>query len=277
MKEEYAIEDLSLLDVACPIERLVGVWLFERRPDRGYSWTYSTPGHLLHLVLRGCYGLRTDGREYGVKAGDIIYYHESEKVEWLGNEVPVSFYAIGFSAPSLAPLSMGRRVFPAPSGTRAVFDSLYDASLDPSGSRRGLTMYARLSSLVLLLWRDEPAPDALAAAAGVWRELERRVRERRLYRATLAQLCAIAHRSRASLVRDCRRATGMSPQKRLRAIRMAEAQGLCRYSMLNVTQIAEYLGYPRLHEFSREFSRYFGEPPSRLLSRRTADRTSAAR
>jgi transcriptional regulator GlxA family with amidase domain len=51
--------------------------------------------------------------------------------------------------------------------------------------------------------------------------------------------------------------------RRLRELRLAEAQGLLRFSTLSVSQVAEYLGYPRVHEFSREFSRRMGRPPSR--------------
>jgi AraC-like DNA-binding protein len=54
--------------------------------------------------------------------------------------------------------------------------------------------------------------------------------------------------------------------RRIQTVRMEEARGLLLFSTLNVTQVAEYLGYPRLHEFSREFSQYFGAPPSRVRS-----------
>ncbi|MHC4874825.1 MAG: helix-turn-helix domain-containing protein [Planctomycetota bacterium] len=49
--------------------------------------------------------------------------------------------------------------------------------------------------------------------------------------------------------------------QRLRSLRMSEARGLLIYSSLNITQIAQYLDYPRVHEFSREFKKYFGVSP----------------
>jgi AraC-like DNA-binding protein len=52
---------------------------------------------------------------------------------------------------------------------------------------------------------------------------------------------------------------------------MAEARGLLSYSTLNVTQTAAYLGYSRMHEFSREFSGYFGHTPQSLIKRRSTN------
>ena len=43
---------------------------------------------------------------------------------------------------------------------------------------------------------------------------------------------------------------------------MSEAKKLLRYSGMNVSEIAAYLGYPRVHEFSREFSKNSGSSPS---------------
>ena len=70
--------------------------------------------------------------------------------------------------------------------------------------------------------------------------------------------------SRSSIVRLCRQATGMSPMKRIQQIRMEEAKGLLLSSSLNITEIAQYLGYIRMHEFSREFTLYFGTSPKQF-------------
>jgi AraC-like DNA-binding protein len=52
--------------------------------------------------------------------------------------------------------------------------------------------------------------------------------------------------------------------QRIREIRMAEAGKLLKHTQMNISQTADYLGYPRVHEFSREFSKFFGYPPTRL-------------
>jgi AraC-like DNA-binding protein len=243
------------------------VWRFTREPG-GYRRARSLPGHLLHLVIRGEYALRTNAREYAIRPGDVIYYHETEEVEWLGNSRPVVFYSVGFLAPELRPLPVDTRVFPSTPALRAAFADLYAASLLPRGPARALRIHAQMLGIVLQVesWRSIADPERPAGASSWW-DLERLLRERRLFRPTLDELAHIVHRSRASIVRDCRAATGQSPMRRLREMRMAEARGLLRFSTLNVTQVSRYLGYPRVHEFSREFARFHGRPPS-ALSRR---------
>ena len=245
-----------------PVEGISGVWKFTREPG-GFHLARSLPGHLLHLVLSGAYRLRTNGREYDIRPRDVIYYHETEDVEWLGNSRRVVFYSVGFLAASLEPLPPERRVFPSTGSIRAAFEELHAASLLPPDSRRALAVHAALLRIILDIdWWRRPAPAAAASGAAGWWEVERLVRERRRFRPTLDELSAMTCRSRASVVRACRAATGMSPMRRLREVRMAEARGLLGFSTLSVTGVAEYLGYARVHEFSREFRRHCGHPPS---------------
>lgn len=259
-----------------PVEGISGVWRFSREPG-GYHRARSLPGHLLHLVLEGSYVLRTNGREYTVRPHDVIYYHETEEVEWLGNEKRVSFYSVGFIAPGLEPLPLERRVFRSDAGLRESFARLYAASLRPRDLRRALGLHGELLEILAAIdwWRRE-APAEQPSGAAAWWELENRLRERRMFRASLDELARESHRSRASVVRACRAATGESPMKRLREVRMAEARGLLGFSTLNVSQVAEYLGYPRVHEFSREFRRESGEPPSAVRRSKKAEQATTA-
>ena len=82
---------------------------------------------------------------------------------------------------------------------------------------------------------------------------------------TLKELCKIAGYSKSTIIRSCKKVTGGTPMQRIQKLRMEEAKGLLSIAQLNVSQVADYLGYPRIHEFSREFSKYFGKPPSALL------------
>jgi len=250
-----------------PVEGVSGVWRFSREPG-GYHRARSLPGHLLHLVLEGFYRLRTNGREYDIRPADVIYYHETEEVEWLGNAGRVSFYSVGFLAPGLPPLPPERRVFASDEAIRAAFEDLYAASLLPRDSRRALGIHAALLRIVAGIdWWRQPAPAAPAESAALWWRLERWLRERRRFRSTIDELAAEAGCSRATVVRACRAATGESPMRRLRGVRMAEARGLLGFSTLNVGQVAEYLGYGRIHEFSREYRKACGHPPSAARGR----------
>ncbi len=248
--------------LSSPLEGVTGVWKLSRDPG-GYHRARSLPGHLLHLILTGSYRLRTNAREYEISTGHVIYYHETEEVEWLSNAERVVFYSVGFLAPELAPLPLDARVFPSSEAVRSGFAELYAAGLLPRGTRRALRLHAALLAIILQVepWNSIATRESSAGAVG-WHEIESLIREQKLFRPTLAELSELTHRSRASIVRACRAATGTSPMKRVRDIRMAEARGLLRFSHLNISQVADYLGYPRLHEFSREFSRRFGAPPS---------------
>ncbi len=245
-----------------PVESISGIWKFTRPPG-GWHRTRSLPGHLLHLVTRGSYRLRTNGREYTIHTSDLIYYHETEDVEWLGNSETVEFISVGFMAPALAPLPLEQRVFRSSPPIRAAFARLHTASLLPPGLDRTLTGHAALLDILRRIPRWDGQPRSAPEGAGrSWWDLENILRQRRQFRAGLPELCQMAAMSRATLVRACRTATGTSPMQRLRDLRMAEAHGLLHCSTLNVGQVAKYLGYPRIHEFSREFARYYGHPPS---------------
>lgn len=248
-----------------PVEWISGIWKFRREPA-GYRRSRSLPGHLLHLVLEGSYRLKTNGREYAVKPGDVVYYYETEEVEWLGNDEPVIFYSVGFMAPGIKPLQPDRRVFRSTASIRNAFDDLYASSVMDRTSGSALAAHSALLRIILEIdwWKQAEVSDVQSGAALWWR-IERAVREKKQFKASLVWMSRVAGCSRATVVRACRAATGQSPIHRLRAIRMEEADGLLRYSTLNVTQVADYLGYTRVHEFSREFSGYFKRTPSGMV------------
>lgn len=212
--------------------------------------------------MSGSYHLRTNARTYQIMQGDVIYYHESEEVDWLGNTEPVEFYSVGFLAPTWPPLPPESRVFPSNRSIRKAFDRLYRGSLLPHLTDRTMSVYTELLGIMRLVDQRLKRSSSHESGDRKWLEIEQAIRERRIFRTTLDELCKIAHCSRASVVRACRRTTELSPMQRLRQIRMEEARGLLLYSNLSISQVAEYLGYPRVHEFSREFSAHFGSPPS---------------
>ncbi|MCD4825118.1 MAG: AraC family transcriptional regulator [Phycisphaerae bacterium] len=261
MKSQAA--DIPVNIIRCPVESISGVWKFVRPPGHR-SHTCSTPGHLLQLVLTGAYRLRTNEREYQVHAGDLVYYHETEEVWWLGNEEQVSFYSVAFQAPAVQPLAMDDRVFASDRPIRGAFEKLFTASHVADCPERDMRIYAALLTILERIEKRTGRSPDIPAGGELWWKAERTIRQRRFFRPTLDDLAEMCLCSRASVVRACHKTTGSSPMQRVRRIRMAEARGLLMFSTLNVTQVAQYLGYQRLHEFSREFSRYFHTPPSRV-------------
>jgi AraC-like DNA-binding protein len=57
--------------------------------------------------------------------------------------------------------------------------------------------------------------------------------------------------------------------RRIKEIRLSPARGLIANSDITVSEIAARIGYGRVQEFSRDFHRLFGVPPT--TARRLAD------
>jgi transcriptional regulator GlxA family with amidase domain len=96
----------------------------------------------------------------------------------------------------------------------------------------------------------------------LWWEAEEWLRANIQRPISLDDLCAQTGRSPNTIARACRAAVGLAPMKRLKQIRLSLARGLVRHSTLNITEIALRVGYARVHEFSRDYRKAFGVPPT---------------
>jgi AraC-like DNA-binding protein len=259
-----------MLNINSPVEYVSGVWKFERPPRKDIK-AKSTPDHLLHLVVSGSYTLKTNNRLYEIKPGSIIYYYATEDVEWVESRETVVFYSVAFKSELFKPLSFENRVFKAEKGTVSSFEKLYEYSMCQNEYVKTMGVYNSLLSILLDIQKITAEPEAEKsknAAVNVWNDIEQKIRAEKRFRAQLDELCEMSHKSRATLIRICKKATGESPICRIRNIRMAEAYGLLQFSTLNITQVSEHLDYPRIHEFSREFKKYFGAAPTSILNER---------
>lgn len=256
--------DFPITRISCPIESVTGVWEFIRPPFFNYL-CYSLPGHLLHLVTKGSYIVKINSRKYHVKAGDVIYYYESEEVETIGDDREVTFYSVGFQAPKLFPLPIDMRVFKVNQNIQSMFKELHDGFVSEDILNRSFMVYSNLLNILNKIeGLHSDAHRNVDEKEKLWWALERRIRRNKIFRTTLEELCAMAGYSKSTVIRSCKKVTGDTPMKRIQKLRMEEARGLLSFAHLNVSQVADYLGYPRIHEFSREFSRYYGNPPSTL-------------
>jgi len=244
-----------------PVEAIAGVWKFSR-PPRFKAIAHSLPGHLLHWVAKGSYTLMTNGREYRIKAGDLIYYHESEEVVWTGDASRVVFYSVGFLAPRYQPLPVSHRVLRANASMKTSFLRLH--KIWGGGSiRNPFEIHALMNSMLNNMEqtaRRHPNHSSTNLDSPWWRA-EAGIRERRLFRPSLSDLASLAGVGRGVLIRSCKKATLMTPMQRIREIRMEEARGLITFAHMNFSQIADYLGYTRVHEFSREFAVFHQKCP----------------
>ncbi|OWW24359.1 hypothetical protein B4Q04_16075 [Zobellia sp. OII3] len=259
--------NFTAINITCPVSNIMGMWEFTRPPFFKYL-CYSLSGHLLHLVTKGSYTVKINGIKYNVSEGDVIYYYESEEVETIGNKEEVIFYSISYQAPSLLPLPVNKRVFHADIELKKLFDQLFMGLSSEDKINKRFIVYSSLLTILSeigggqLDYRNKEDENEL------WWAIERRIRKNKTFRPSLSSLSKIAGYSRATLIRSCKRATGLTPINRIRSIRMEEAKSLLSFANMNVTQVSEYLGYNRVHEFSREFSKYFNTPPSGILKKR---------
>ncbi len=259
------------LCIPSPVDRITGIWEFSI-PGGHRSSCRSLPSYLIHLITKGSYRLRTNGREYDIRTGDVICYYESEEVEWLGDDGLVTFYSVGFDAPRLPPPPLEARVFPGSQAMKKAFQDVYSASLQAEPLSRSLAVHAALLQVLLEVHRHNEAYAKSSmtdisrkdrgSPAQLWWRIEQEVRQKRRYRPSLEEMADWIGCSRATVCRACQTATGESPMRRLRNLRMAEAKGLLLLSTMNVSHVADYLGYPRVHEFSRDYRGYFGHPPT---------------
>ncbi|RTE53989.1 AraC family transcriptional regulator [Arenibacter aquaticus] len=253
-------------NIECPVTQIMGMWEFKRPAFFKYL-CYSLSGHLLHMVTKGSYLVKINGVAYNVKEGDVIYYYESEEVETIGGTEEVIFYSVSYQAPSLFPLPIDKRIISVDSEIRKLFDQLYKGFSFDDKERKSFIIYSNLLAILYKIGHVNFDYNEKEDSNELWWAIERRIRKNKSFRPSLSYLSEIAGYSRATLIRSCKRATGHTPINRIRKIRMEEARSLLTFANINVTQVSEYLGYNRVHEFSREFSKYYGEPPSKLIIR----------
>ena len=76
------------------------------------------------------------------------------------------------------------------------------------------------------------------------------------------EMARMANMSKYYFIRTFRRAFGMTPFKYHQSLRIEKAKQLIQFTSEPITQIAERLGYPGIHAFSRAFRQIEGVAPS---------------
>ena len=83
----------------------------------------------------------------------------------------------------------------------------------------------------------------------------------------IQELSAIANMSVASLHRHFKEVTAMSPIQFQKQLRLQEARRMLLADSTNIADVAFRVGYESQSQFSREYSRMFGCPPSDDITR----------
>jgi len=127
---------------------------------------------------------------------------------------------------------------------------------------------------LLCLWPQSVESVGLSANAIPATELDQRIESalamvdaRLASPPTLGEMAAAAHLSPRQFARRFRSLCGVSPRKYVAARRLARARELLAQGHLNVTEVAETLGFSSIHAFSRWFVRSTGANPSDVLNK----------
>lgn len=83
----------------------------------------------------------------------------------------------------------------------------------------------------------------------------------------VAELAELAHMSASSFHVHFKSVTSMSPLQYQKALRLHEARRLMLSGSMDATTACRLVGYVSDSQFSRDYSRFFGSPPSRDISR----------
>lgn len=247
------------------------IFLFKRidiKPNH-FTRTHSLPSHLIHLLIEGEYSLTIQGRLYEPKMNEIIYYDQMEEVVWLKNDKPVSFYTLAFSSAFIEPLSIENRVFSSTKIMQKQFNDL-DKILKDNSPHLELRFYTKALELIHEIFKDQPLIKT-GLTLNHWMRAEMHLQRNHIYQIKLEELAMALGTSVSTLRKDCHKKYGISPIKRMQKRRMEASKGLLLYTTMSITEIADQLGYERIHEFSREFSKYFKTPPKTYRQGKTTN------
>ena len=209
-----------------------------------------------------------NGRRQQLTPGSAVWYHEDEWVDGRVIEAPWIYYSVNFTASTLPPPDFDARLQVHRNDLQSVFADLHESWRLPVSRERDYRCQARLLDLLVALNPTNKGQTAITPNGRLWWEVETWARQHIARAVTLPELCAQFNRSANTLARASREAVGLPPMKRLKLIRLNLARGLVHFSDLTMSEIALRVGYVRVHEFSRDYRKAHGLPPS--TDRRTA-------
>ena len=222
--------------------------------------------HRLQLVKTGRLGVEAGGRRTLVEAGNWLWLDGAERTEETVLAVPCRVYLIEFAAPRLPPPNFENRVIArADKQAARRCEPLLKAWNDPSVSPAVRLCRVQAEMLEILAGLAAPEHETLRVDqyTDLWWRIEAQLRGNLARPWHIDELPPLVRSEPAAITEACRRAVGVPPIKRLRALRMSMARSLVWFSRRTFTQIAAAIGYVRVHEFSRDYRKYFGVPPTR--------------
>jgi len=257
-----AITDTAIRGAVIQTVNLVD--LIERNKSHKFSNVVSLPGHLIQFVLSGEVEHITGGIKERFVTGDIVWYHDNEILDGKVIRGPWRFITVNFDAPTLAPPPVGKRIRKVNKQTAALFMKLLktwkDNTINPV--RRHLLIHSILNEIIVYILPDKSGQKQADESTKLWWIIENHLRHDLSRHVKLSFLRQYTHLSLRSIIRSCKSATGLSPMKRLKKIRLSYARGLVQFSTKTITEIAYMIGYGRVQEFSRDYIREHHHTPT---------------
>jgi len=190
---------------------------------------------------------------------------ENQSIREYGCEGPRwRFWWFCFRLDGVPPFPL-HRVLPVPPDNREEADvadcARLLASEDAASRALASATFCHVLHRWLAHWREgRPRPGPHTAAVEAVIEAMRRDFARPL---TVRQMAWMAHLSERRFRQVFAETTGKSPKRFYDELRLAAAAEMLRAGGMNVSQVADALGYSSPFHFSREFRRRRGVPPSR--------------
>ncbi len=255
--------------VGSPLGQVLDVQLI-RYGVAGFKFgELNTSGQLLIVALAGRASLDLNGRIFPFPAGAVAWLVEAEWLRLSVQAAPWSYLQIKFTAPALPAPPPAQRVRRLGARYIHLARELDTAWHQPERlGTRALLVHGLACELLGRVLEDSAAVlEPTSQSTARWWAVEAEVR-RNLGRAyALADLCTVAGTNRMALEAAAKEATGLTPIRRLRLIRLLHAQTLMRTTNLLLKEVAAAAGYVRVHEFSRDYRRMFGLSPHKHRSR----------
>jgi len=255
-----------------PVTRIMLIDRLER-PKAGFTDKgFSKPGHTIQCVVSGRVRIFIEGSQYELIPGSSIWFHEDQYFEVEVVEGPWVFYVLNFVAPSLQPPPPDLRVWSVEREVVGRLDDLLarwrDSTMSPSS--RVLSIHWRLLELLEHLKPGRAIQFRSDDFSRLWWDVEKRLHLDLAQVVELSLLAEWAGCSVATLSRACRAAVGVTPMKRVKQMKLSYARSLVQHSSLTIGQISERIGYGRVFEFSRDYHKHWGMPPT--TDRKSSDR-----
>lgn len=223
----------------------------------------SRHGFVVQCTLKGKCSHVSGGHSFELSRGSVVWLDDLEEHACKVRQAPWVFCSIQFLAPSLILPGIDHCTRRVANATVKDFMSLYETWNDEESypNVRTLRVQAFVNKILAdIINTHTIEPYVIDEATRPWWDIEAQVRHRLDTPMKLGDLEDLAGLNRTSLSNLCRKATGTSPMKRLKHLRLNHAANLLMSSTMKIKDIAEQVGYARVHEFSRDFRQTYGIP-----------------